>query len=95
MVVFIVHQLDILADEPEGNPPVCLHRDRPITSSAAFQFVKPVAGEIEIVRSSRHIQIRENPLQLFSMTRLDARLATGIVKPFQPFMNKTDDHSLM
>ena len=77
MIIFIVHDLDILTIKPEGNLPISTNINCPRSGSISFQFVKPKSWKAHIFRLSRSMTAAENQTESIRVLDLDSRSLSG------------------
>jgi len=92
VIIFIIHHFNICTDEPESNPPIGLHCDRPNAFTTANQFMQALAGKVHVFGRLGDIKIGKNPVQFGNMPWLNTRLATGFVKSLQSLVYEADYH---
>jgi len=77
MIIFIIHDLDILVFKPKGNSPVPTNINCPDSRSISFQFVKPKPWKAHILRLSGSMKAAEYQAEPFRMLGLDSRSLSG------------------
>lgn len=77
MIIFIVHDLDILAFKPKGNSPISTNINCPRSRSISFQFVKPKPWKAHILRLSGSMKAAENQTEPFRVLGMDSRSLSG------------------
>jgi hypothetical protein len=82
MIIFIVHDLDILTIKPEGNSPIATNINCPRSGSVALQFVKPKAWKVHILRLSGRMKAAEYQTESFGVLGLDSRSLSGFEEAF-------------
>src|SRR5260370_13140936 len=78
--------------EPKNNTPVCPHGYRPETLPVAFQRMKAITREIQLLRSHGVIKNRQNFLNCIYKIWPYSSPVGFVVKPFKAPMLTTPDH---
>ena len=77
MVIFIINDLDFLALKAKDNPPISTDINSPRAGSISFQFVKPKAWKVHILRLSGSVKAAKNQTKPFCVLGLDSRSLSG------------------
>jgi len=93
VIVLVVDVVTVSAVEAEGDPPVTIDIDGPLSFPAAFELMKPKAGGIEIPNTGRGLQPGQNPADLRNVLRVQPASIPGLKEPLQPAVPEPDDHS--
>jgi len=92
VIIFVVHLFYITARKAKRHAPVAADFDGPNTLALTLQFVRCKPRQIHVLRTLGLIEVRENQPQSFSVLRLNAGLAAGVVKARQPFVGEALNH---
>ena len=93
MVVLVVDNFCVDADEPKRDPPVAADPHRPSTLAGALEGVEPKAGEAHVLRRYRCIEATKNQTQSLRVRGLDAGLGPGLEELRQALVLEAADHS--
>ena len=92
MVVLVVDDFGIRADEPEGDAPVAADPDGPGTFSFALERMEAKPGEAHVFSLRRRVEATQYQAQSFGMRRLDPGLGPGLEEPGQALVLEAPDH---
>ena len=92
MIVFIVHELRVIALEPKGNTPIAADINSPRTGSMTFQFVKPYPGKIHILGLPCCMEPAKYQTEPFCMRGLDSCNTSGLEEAPEDLMLETPSH---
>src|SRR5439155_17174930 len=80
VIIFVVHLFYITARKAKRQAPVAADFDGPNTLALTLQFVRRKPRQIHVLGTLGLIEVRENQPQSFSVLRLNAGLAAGVVE---------------
>jgi hypothetical protein len=83
---------DIAAIEFKDEPQIAGHRKRPLPLAIAFQWVKPISGQVQIGRTFGRLQRGQQNAKPCRMLRIDSSCVAGSKEPLQPFVPDSLDH---
>ena len=92
MVVFIIYIQGALAHPAEGNAIVSCHAQCP-AFFIAVQSVEVKAGDIHVLRFSRHIEQLQDSDALPGLPGANPASLAGDIKFFEPLMPEAANHS--
>lgn len=92
MVIFIVHGIRILAEEPKGDTPVATDLHGRVTLTIPCQRMKTQTWKIHVLGAGRGVQSTQNQAEPVGVLRLDACLASSCEEALQPLMLESDNH---
>lgn len=92
MIIFIVHDLGILAFEPKGNSPITTNINCPRSGSITFQLVKPKSWKVHILRLSGSMKPAEYQTESVRVLGLDSRSLSGFEEALQALVLETPNH---
>ena len=78
MIVLVVDDLSISADDTKCDAPVAADPYRPAALSLALERMEPKAGEAHVFSSRCGIETTENQSQSLGMCRLDPGFGSGL-----------------
>ena len=73
MIIFIIHDRDVLAFKPKGNSPISADINCPGCRSISFQFVQPKPWKAQILGLSGSVKAAEYQTESFRVLGLDSR----------------------
>jgi len=94
VVILVVDNFCIDADEPKRDPPIAADPHRPSTLAGALEGVEPKAGKAHVLCRYRCIETTKNQSQSFRVRGLDAGLGPGLEELRQALVLEAADHSL-
>lgn len=92
MVILVIDQHDIRAFKLEGEAPVLVYPNRPVTSKVPFKRVQSPYGNRHIVRAACYVELRKLQLQPLGVLRLNTGLGARSEELLKPSVAKRADH---
>jgi hypothetical protein len=89
VIVLIVHQFDVSADELKRNPPAPAHPHRPNAFALAFERVKTQPGQVHISGGRGYGEPTEYEPQPLGVLSLNARLGAVLEEAGQALVFET------
>jgi len=78
--------------ESENDTPVAGNIDRIVTSTCAFELMKPVAWPAQVLNRTRCVKVGENQFDPLDTRGADAAAIATFKEAFKAPMPETDDH---
>ncbi len=92
MIILIIHDIGILANEFECNAPVSAYRDGPSAFSIALKRMKIQTWKLHIFWRCGCVKLSQNKPQSLSVFCLNSRLGTGLEESGQALVFEATDH---
>lgn len=88
MIILLVYFFGLTANELKRDAPIAADFDGPNTFAPTLEFVQREPRQIHVVRTLCLIEVGEDQPQSFSVLRLNAGLAAGLIEVRQPFVGE-------
>lgn len=95
MIVLIINQLGICPYEAEGDAPVAVDPNRPVTSQIALKRVELEGRYVHVGRPCCDIQQAKDVSEFLYMVSLNASRRAGGVEGFEALVAKSNYHASM